>query len=77
MLYVGPPDVATREAIFRVQLKRMPCANDVNITELCQWVSNVLIVKYVLIACIDGRLFRCRSGRIMSRSSIGSDGRRH
>ncbi|RKP09636.1 P-loop containing nucleoside triphosphate hydrolase protein [Thamnocephalis sphaerospora] len=36
ILYVGPPDKDTRAAIFRVQLTRMPCADDVSIDELSE-----------------------------------------
>ncbi|KAI9593280.1 P-loop containing nucleoside triphosphate hydrolase protein [Syncephalis fuscata] len=39
ILYVGPPDEPTREAILRVQLARMPCSSNVNITELAQWTQ--------------------------------------
>ncbi|KAL3819676.1 hypothetical protein ACJIZ3_005581 [Penstemon smallii] len=33
-IYVKPPDQKDREDIFRIHLKRMPCASDVSISEL-------------------------------------------
>ena len=34
ILFVAPPDHASRREIFRIQLKRMPCAEDVGVEEL-------------------------------------------
>ncbi|KAI9209218.1 P-loop containing nucleoside triphosphate hydrolase protein [Polychytrium aggregatum] len=36
ILYVAPPDLATRRDIFRIQLQKMPCAADVDLDELAQ-----------------------------------------
>lgn len=36
VLYVGPPDVKTREAIFRIHLRDLPLAADVDIPELAR-----------------------------------------
>ena len=35
-IYVGLPDETTRREIFRVSLRRMPLAGDVNINDLAQ-----------------------------------------
>ncbi|XP_077230377.1 cam interacting protein 111 isoform X2 [Tasmannia lanceolata] len=34
LLYVGPPNEADREDIFRIHLRKMPCSSDVSIREL-------------------------------------------
>jgi hypothetical protein len=44
---VGPPDQMTRTAILERQLARMPCATDVIITELAEWVSNLIFIIYL------------------------------
>ena len=34
ILFVSPPDLASRKEIFRIQLLKMPCAEDVSLDEL-------------------------------------------
>lgn len=44
ILYVGPPNLDSRREIFRIQLKKMSCDEDVDIEEIAQRVSlNVVI----------------------------------
>ena len=43
ILYVGPPDIDSRREIFKIQLSKMTCDNDVNIDELASKV--ILYIK--------------------------------
>ncbi|KAG1455983.1 hypothetical protein G6F46_007923 [Rhizopus delemar] len=40
ILYVGPPDYASRKEIFKIQLKKMACDEDVDIEEIATKVSS-------------------------------------
>ncbi|GAB4851784.1 hypothetical protein Ancab_031183 [Ancistrocladus abbreviatus] len=36
LLYVGPPNEADREEIFRIHLRKMPCSSDIDVLELAR-----------------------------------------
>ena len=52
ILYVGPPDQATRKEIFQIEFRRMSVAKDVDVNELAAQVFSFLIK----LKGIDGRL---------------------
>lgn len=63
VLYVGPPSETDREDIFRIHLRRMPCAPDVcimelaNLTEGCTGADISLICREAALAAIEVRGF--------------------
>lgn len=62
VLYVGPPSETDREDIFRIHLRRMPCAPDVcimelaNLTEGCTGADISLICREAALAAIEESL---------------------
>ncbi|CAO3594195.1 unnamed protein product [Absidia cylindrospora] len=56
ILYVGPPDLASRREIFRIQIRKMTCDNDVDLEELAVMSDGCSGAEAVAI-CQDAALF--------------------
>ncbi|ORZ24187.1 P-loop containing nucleoside triphosphate hydrolase protein [Absidia repens] len=56
ILYVGPPDLASRREIFRIQIQKMTCDNDVDLEELAAMSEGCSGAEAVSI-CQDAALF--------------------
>lgn len=59
LLYVGPPNEADREDIFKIHLRKIPCSSDVCIKELasltegCTGADISLICREAAVAAIE------------------------
>ncbi|BAT85091.1 Calmodulin-interacting protein [Vigna angularis] len=62
LLYVGPPNEADREEIFRIHLRKIPCGSDVSLRELalltdgCTGADISLICREAAVAAIEESL---------------------